>query len=380
MENSLGLIGGEKTALNIHKKEFVKTIETMGCTFLLLATAFIIVLPTASAYESINNNCWYHFTTADGGMDSAYTLFSDGRYTLSTKRVEAYSTTIGVGYGATGWAEVWKTVQCTQSGYFDTYMQGNYWVVMSAAGAATANIEFQLRIRDLSTGAIQASTMIYSRSVSYLDATNIQSDFYKYLLWYGTSGHQYGLELYAKAWSTGVVGSAIVDAAGDGSYFAGSQGAYYNYVEIGSHSTGGGGCVSQNAIIMTGNHLVKMAKNLQPGDSIKSYDLTTGSIIDEIVISNERTQVDLVEVINDGLLVVTPWDQPIYARNDTYTGWVRDPLNLTIGWQIFSPLLQTWVTIRNIEYEFGTFWVQEIKTTGPDNFIANGLLLDSKTP
>lgn len=106
--------------------------------------------------------------------------------------------------------------------------------------------------------------------------------------------------------------------------------------------------------------------------------MAAGSFIGERVVHNVRTQVDVVEVINNGLLVVTPWDQPIYARNETYTGWIKDPLNLTIGWQMFSPLLGGWIPVTNSEYEFGSYWVQDIKTTGLDNFIANGILLDSK--
>lgn len=340
----------------------------------------MVICPCVSAYEPINGACWYHFTTADGGMDSDHGLFSDGRFTVSTIRVEAYSTCIGAGYGATGWAEVWKTVECTQSGNFFTNMQGNYWVVMSVAGGATANIEFQMRIRDLSTGAVTASTIIYARSISVLDVINVQNNFYNSIIWYGQSGHQYGLELYAKAWTTGVIGSAIVDAAGDGGYFTGAQGAYYNYVEVGTYSPGGGGCIYENSLLNAGPHNIKLAKNVQPGDSIWSYDLDTGCIITETVEQNIRTQVDVVEVINDGLLTVTPWDQPIYAKNENFTGWVKDPLDLTIGWQIYCPLLQLWIPITNIEYEFGLFWVQEIKTSGPDNYIANGILVDSKTP
>jgi hypothetical protein len=94
----------------------------------------------------------------------------------------------------------------------------------------------------------------------------------------------------------------------------------------------------------------------------------------------KMTVVGSVEVLNDGLLVLTPLDQPIYARNGSFAGWVIDPKDLEVGWQAFSPLDNSWITITKIGFDDGKFKVYEVVATGPNNYIAGGLLLDAKQP
>lgn len=351
------------------------------CSALISSIILMCFIPNVSAYPEIDRSCAYTFYDATGGDDSDWTLFSDGRYSVGEKRVEGYSTCIGVGYGATGWAKVWKTVECTASGEYYTNMGGNYWAVMSAAGGAVASVLFELRIYDLGEGGNPiASSTIFEETIAIGYAVNIQNYFYTSLVWYGYSGHLYGLTLYVKAWTAGVLGTAIADAAGDGSYFAGTQGAYYNYVQVGTYSSVGGGCVHEDTEISTPDGSVETVKTIKKGDGIVAYDLINNTMLNETVLKKEKTKVQMIQVINSGLLMVTPMDQPIYARNETYTGWIKNPYNLTIGWEIFNAIDQTWIEITEVRFIWGQFMTYDITTSGPNNYIANGILVDAKIP
>jgi len=121
-------------------------------------------------------------------------------------------------------------------------------------------------------------------------------------------------------------------------------------------------------------------EKLAKGTPIMSLDLSTGGLISETVISDKMTVVSEVEILNDGLLALTPVDQPIYVRHDSFTGWLRDPQNLQIGWQVFCPHDGSWTTITKISFDEGKFKVYDVVATGPNNFIGNGILLDSKQP
>lgn len=137
---------------------------------------------------------------------------------------------------------------------------------------------------------------------------------------------------------------------------------------------GGGGCVLQGTQILMADGKTMPVQAVKPGDKITGYDVSTGAMITETVTSNEHTLVDEILVINQGLLSVTPMDQPIYTDH----GWVGNPQDLRVGDKIYKPATQEWITIFSIDRLVGHFTVFDVRATGTDTFIGNGILLDMK--
>ena len=115
-------------------------------------------------------------------------------------------------------------------------------------------------------------------------------------------------------------------------------------------------------------------------DTVLGYNVTTGSWVQETVTSNTASTVSQILSINNGLLVTTLTEQPLYVRNGTWVGWVHDPQNLTVGEQVFLPWTGAWVTITSLKVLTGTFTVYDLRVTAPNDFVANGVLaLDNCT-
>ena len=138
-----------------------------------------------------------------------------------------------------------------------------------------------------------------------------------------------------------------------------------------------GGCVLAGTDIATPDGRVAVNK-LMAGAAILGYDVATGAWVDETVTSNAMTQVDRILSINDGLLGVTLTDQPLLVQNGTWVGWVRDPQNLTVGEELFNPATASWVNITSLEVLQGKFKVYDLQATAPNDFVANGVLVDRK--
>lgn len=140
---------------------------------------------------------------------------------------------------------------------------------------------------------------------------------------------------------------------------------------------GGGGCVSEGTPILTRDGYVPVEK-LKLGEIVMGYDLSEGKLIELTAISLDKSQESALVSINNGTLVITQVNQPIYMKNDTHTGWLRDPRNLTIGDFIFDAVNNQWVEVWSLEFLHIKTKVFDIITDGPNNFIANGFLLDKK--
>lgn len=133
------------------------------------------------------------------------------------------------------------------------------------------------------------------------------------------------------------------------------------------------GCVLAGTDITTPNGQ-KRVEQLSQGDAILGYNVTSGTWVKETVTSNTATKVSAVLSIDSGLLETTLTDQPLYVRNGTWTGWVHDPQNLSVGEQILDPLTGGWVTITSLRNLQGTFTVYDLRVTTLNDFVANGLL------
>jgi hypothetical protein len=50
---------------------------------------------------------------------------------------------------------------------------------------------------------------------------------------------------------------------------------------------------------------------------------------------------------------LTPTDQPVYTDH----GWIKNPQELKIGWKIYEPTENAWITIRSLKTLKGHFRV-----------------------
>ncbi len=356
-------------------KEVMKSAEALiGIAAVVLV--MIMISPEVAANGYINSGTSFTFTTSDGGNGSGDGYpFQQGFNYPGINRVEAMASSPSAG-GKEGYANVWHVIDCGYTGDYKVEMWGHYWGSGSAAGVVSdALVRFFIRIEDIDSGFVYNSATIRRLEAIGFWAFNEQNNFYSSMTFYGYDTHTYRIGLDAFVTTVGVVGSAIADAAG------GDQGAYFTHGRVSPYTPpSGGGCILGSSQVTMADGSVIMASQVNTGDSILGYDVSNYQTVSETVLSNTKSHVDTVIDFNEGLLLTTPLDQPIYARNSTFTGWVKDPMNLSVGWEIYSPLSHSWTEIRSMEYKIGNYKVYDIRTDTYNNYIANGLLVDSKTP
>jgi hypothetical protein len=108
------------------------------------------------------------------------------------------------------------------------------------------------------------------------------------------------------------------------------------------------------------------------------YNFSTSSLVRGVLLYNNATSVTQLINVNDGLLSVTPTDQPILIRNSTFEGWLNNPENLSTADQIYDPVTLSWVPVTSVELVDGSATVYDVITSSEANFVANGGLLDRK--
>jgi len=139
----------------------------------------------------------------------------------------------------------------------------------------------------------------------------------------------------------------------------------------------GGGCVVYGTPILTLNGYIPI-QLLSPGQRLVEFNLTTQSTFLGSLRYANATNVSAYVSIDYGLLYLTPTDQPIYIENSTFTGWLRDPQNLTVGDRMFDPITTGWVSVRSVVLIQHADRVYNVVTSAFNNFVADGILLDSK--
>ena len=142
---------------------------------------------------------------------------------------------------------------------------------------------------------------------------------------------------------------------------------------------GGGGCVAFGTLISTptGSHLIQ---SLRVGETVVGFNLSSGKLVNLTLTGLNSTISRPLVSINNGSLILTATDQPVYVWNLTFEGWVLNPENLTAGDYLFSPLNGTWTPIYSVQVLHHPTRVYDVVTSGVNDFIANGFLLDKKTP
>lgn len=347
-------------------------IVTASLLCLLMIGPAFATVARAGGVSTIDFSKIYTFTDATGGLCNGDSALTHSRYSVDTKTAQGYSSCIFVSLGASGWAQVWKTVQASDEGNYYAWMTGQYKCTIVAAGLAEADVWFYMRIWDLSTGLIASNYLIKYFAAGIIGGGTYQGVFDVTLAWYADRTHQYGLGVYVKAFTGGSGGSSIADAIASG------NGIWFTQVTVWHSSGGGGGCVAKGMEIALADGSFVPVEELKKGQSVLAYDTEAGSVIVEQVYSVKRSVVNTLEIINNGALIVTLVDQPVYIRHDNFTGWVVNPVDLVVGWEMFCPLGNSWITITSISFETGKFIVYEIEASAPHTFIAEGILLHNK--
>ena len=142
--------------------------------------------------------------------------------------------------------------------------------------------------------------------------------------------------------------------------------------------SGGGGCVASGTPILTIQGY-RPVQDLQLGQTLVGYNLTTGKLQNVSLLDNNASSTNRLVDINHGFLEVTPTDQPILIKNESFVGWLRDPQNLTIGDWMLDPVNSSWIFVYSLSTVRGHAEVFSVVVSGPNTFIANGVLMDKKT-
>ncbi len=141
---------------------------------------------------------------------------------------------------------------------------------------------------------------------------------------------------------------------------------------------GGGGCVAYGTPILTPAGYVPV-QDLKAGNAVVEFNFSSGRLVQGTFLSGDVTDVHRLIDINHGWLYLTPTDQPIFVKNETFAGWLHDPQNLTTSDSIFDPVTQSWIHVMSVTLVTHSTKVYDVVTTGANNYVANGALLDIKT-
>lgn len=352
----------------------------------------VLQAPTVSAGGAVTIGHYDHIyikdaTSGESGQDWDYGVTEHYQgYSVNNVRAWAGAKSFLIA-GAQVYGGVYKEVHFKDGayGYYTAKMTGTYagkvYYTSWIPAMGKAQIWWVFRIIDLNN--VRPNYIVAETQVKYLEreisgSQTISGAFTASLTWYMSgdcASVRYGLEAYvmAKAEGWGPTDTQANAYQDGGSTF----GIWYSQIEVQAPCPGPG-CVLEGTPIMLADGSMAPVEALKRNTPIMGYDLQTSSLVSEKVTYNKRTVVDKIEIINGGLLKVTPTNQPIYAKHGSFTGWVIDPKDLKVGWELLNPVTGEWVSITSIEFQEGSFLVYDLGATAPNNFIANGLLLDRK--
>jgi hypothetical protein len=146
-----------------------------------------------------------------------------------------------------------------------------------------------------------------------------------------------------------------------------------------SSGGGGGGCVALGTQIMTPGGY-QIVQNLRVGESVVGYNFSTNLLVSLTLLGLNSTLSSPLVVINNGMLTLTATDQPVYAKNTTFQGWILNPDQLQVGAFVWDPVTTEWIAVTSMSEITHDVRVYDVVTSGINDFIANGVLLDIKTP
>lgn len=136
------------------------------------------------------------------------------------------------------------------------------------------------------------------------------------------------------------------------------------------------GGIAPGTLVRTPLGYVPVEK-LRVGDVLMSYDPIGNRPVYVQLVSADRVWESVLLSVNDGRLLVTPFNQPIYVQSGTFTGWIQNPRDLHVGDSIFNAAPDRWVPIQSLDYRYGRAKVYSLTTDWMGTFLANGLLVGS---
>ena len=366
-----------------------------------LFVAVVLLAPNAGARD------WYYYPPFSvhgathspvgwgGGLniDSLTPVNADG-----TLQVFTYSEADGIGaYGNTVYA-IFAGKQFSPP-YDDYYTIAFYWTITASvrpcvfigpwgSSASRAAMWLQGNLWDLTSNRWVFDEVLHPETVPTttlidvpgniltctVDAWHVTSQYFP-LVFSAPLFHQHSYELHARL---KLFTSAASDGVSSGYAYSGLTALSGHWMEMIYLNTPPGPCVrSGTPTLLPDMSTVKVDK-VEEGDTVMGYNLSTGQLVPVQVTGNSFRHVDQILSINNGLLDATPTDQPIYVRNGTWEGWVADASHLAVGEQVFLPASGGWANITRLETLSGNFKVFDLRTDGPHNFIANGVLVLDK--
>jgi hypothetical protein len=237
------------------------------------------------------------------------------------------------------------------------------WVTRGSSGGAYAGI-FQMPDCQGSCGSVSVSLSAYSLPSGWT-ASFIPNSV--------SPGDDFTADIGVPSTAACVSEPVGVEASANGIFTT------FRFLVLPTGCSGGGGCVALGTLILTSSGYVPVQR-LRVGESVVGYNVTSGSLVTLTLQGDNGTWTSQEIGINGGALLVTPTEQPIFIKNDTFVGWLRDPQNLSLGDRIYDPLTGDWTLVTSVTSITGWFKVFDVRTSGANDFIASGFLLDEKGP
>lgn len=138
---------------------------------------------------------------------------------------------------------------------------------------------------------------------------------------------------------------------------------------------GGGGCVAWGTPILVHTSGYSVVQRLGAGLTVEGYWFSNDTRVMENVTWNNFTWANETLSINGGLLVTTLQDQPLFVKNGSWTGVVRDPINLTVGEYLYNPISNAWIRIANLTTVLGVVPVFDLREDRASTFVAGDPVL-----
>jgi len=148
---------------------------------------------------------------------------------------------------------------------------------------------------------------------------------------------------------------------------------------------GGGGSVAAGTLITLADRTQVPVQNLHVGDSLLSYNITTGTYVVSTItslVAVETTNMLVIKTMDPlPLMVDNATAQKLWVRQaDGTTSWLSVTM-LRIGDSLFNAFDQQWTLVTSIQNApNGLHMMFDIYTTKPYDYIANGYLDPPKTP
>ena len=364
---------------------------------MMLACAWPMFSTNASAGDPLTIGYNWNVTVKDAsGGQAGYDWWYGDTDTVEGWNIDtmwAYASvkTVSPVSGARFWAGVYKEIRVADgvSGTCTAKMTGTYkgqvyiseWVPF----VAYAELIWSFRLIDLNgvyPNNIISEVVVDAVNRGVYGSETISDSFTETISWYvdgvNNANKRYGLEAHVTAHAESYIATNWPGAANANAYLLNNKfrGIWYSSIQVlGPYR---GGCVAEGTEVTMADGSTRPVEKIDVGDQVLGYDPVTRSYVTETVGMVTSAKAPVILNINDGALRTTLDDQPIYVKNSTTEGWILNPAQIQVGWQLFDVENGAWVTVASIDYELQKTKVYDFQTDGPGTYLGNGYLLLDK--